>query len=87
MSEGHNGIAVDQLRALVERIERLDGEIKDLNADKSEVFKEAKSNGWDVNVLRKIIKARAMEDHKRKEETEIFALYAEALGLQMGLPL
>lgn len=81
MSEGHNGVNVGQLRSLVERIERLDADIKDLNTDKSEVFKEAKSAGYDTNIIRKIVKARAMDDNKRKEEAAILDLYLTALGM------
>jgi uncharacterized protein (UPF0335 family) len=73
-------IAGDQLRSIAERIERLDDEIKDLNSDKKEVYAEAKANGYDVAVLRKVIKIRSRDPDERKEEEAILDLYLSAIG-------
>lgn len=71
-------IAADQLRSIVERIERLEGEIRDLNGDKSEVYKEAKANGWDVAAIRKIV-AERRDENKASELREMVDLYRDAL--------
>ena len=74
-------VAKDQLKSIVERIERLDAEIKDLNSDKSDIYKEAKSNGFDVKVLRKVIADRRKDLSDREEFDYIYDLYASALGM------
>ena len=68
-------VAAGQLRDFVERIERLEEEIKELNADKSEIYKEAKLDGFDVKVLRKVVEARRMDRAERMEVESIFDLY------------
>lgn len=81
MSEaGHNGVHAGQLRAFVERIERVEGEIKDLNADKRDIYAEAKSTGFDVKVLKRVLAARRRDATERQEEDVIFGLYMAALG-------
>jgi uncharacterized protein (UPF0335 family) len=72
-------IAADQLASLIERIERLEEEIRDRNSDKSEVFKEAKGAGFDVAIMRKLIARRRMEPSARLEQDAILELYEEAL--------
>jgi uncharacterized protein (UPF0335 family) len=74
---GHNG----QIVSLVERAERLEEEIKSLNTDKSELFKEAKSNGFDVAALKKIIALRRIDPTKRQEQEAILDLYKTAMGM------
>jgi uncharacterized protein (UPF0335 family) len=69
-----------QLKAIVERVERLDAQIKDLNDDKADVFQEAKSTGLDVKILKRVIAARRKDPAKLREEDEIFALYMSAAG-------
>lgn len=76
-----DSIAAARLRSFIERIERLNEEIADLNAGKSDVFKEAKSTGFDVKVMRRIIQLRAMDDADRQERDAIEELYREALGM------
>lgn len=73
-------IAKDQLRAFVERIERIEEGIRDRNADKSEVYAEAKGGGYDVKVLKKVVAARRMDRSARQEQETIFDLYMSALG-------
>jgi uncharacterized protein (UPF0335 family) len=69
-----------QIKAIVERVERLDAQIKDLNDDKADVFQEAKSTGLDVKILKRVISARRKDPAKLREEDEIFDLYMSAVG-------
>ena len=85
---GHNsdahGIARDHLRAFVERIERLDEEAKALNDDRKDVYGEAKSMGFDVKILKKVIALRRKDDQERMEEDLILQTYLQALGMIEG---
>lgn len=83
MSE-HDAVAGDQLRAYVERIERLEEECKCINDDKKDVYAEAKGNGFDVKVLKQVIAYRRKPAHQREEEETIFDLYLAALGMAGG---
>lgn len=84
MSEiGHNGFAADELRQFIERIERLDEEISGLNADKSDVFKEAKGRGFDVKIMRTVLRLRKKDHAERQEEDAILDLYLSALGMTL----
>ena len=76
--QGHNG----QLQSIVERIENLDGEIKDLREGQKEIFTEAKSNGYDVKVLRKVIALRKQDPAARAEQSAIMETYLLALGME-----
>ena len=60
-------VAGDQLRAIVERIERVEEEIRELNEAKKEIFQEAKSNGFDAKVLREIVRLRKQDQQEREE--------------------
>tara|TARA_R110002110_G_scaffold349535_1_gene559684 strand:- start:145 stop:402 length:258 start_codon:yes stop_codon:yes gene_type:complete len=75
------GIAQDQLRSIVARIERLEEEKTVLATDIKEVYAEAKGNGFDVKILRKIMRLRKQEQSERLEEEEITDLYMHALGM------
>lgn len=77
--------AGEVLRSFIERIERLNEEIKALNADKSEVFKEAKGTGFDAGAMREVIKLRAMDYEKRNEREELVELYLSAIGTPIAL--
>lgn len=80
MSEpGHN--AREQLRSVVERIERLGEEIKGLRDDQKDIFAEAKGNGFDVKALRQIIRIRAEDPNKRAEREAILETYMTQLGM------
>ena len=75
------GIAKDQLRSIVARIERLEEEKTVLATDIKEVYAEAKGNGFDVKILRKIVRLRKIEQSERLEEEEITELYMHALDM------
>lgn len=74
-------IAKHKLRAVVERIERLEEEKKALSEDIKEVYAEAKGNGYDTKVLRRVISIRKQDRDERQEQESILDLYLEALGL------
>lgn len=81
------GIAGDQLRSLIERIERLNEETEALAADRKEVFAEARSAGFDVKAMRELIRLRKMEPQALREREEILELYKVALGMLADTPL
>jgi len=72
-------VAEKQIRAFVERIERLEEEIKDLQGDKSEMYQEAKANGYAVKVLKAVVAKRRKDPHEREEFDAVFSLYWEAM--------
>jgi uncharacterized protein (UPF0335 family) len=72
-------IAGDQLRAIVERIENIDGEIKELTEAKKEIFLEAKGNGFDVKVLREVIRVRKQDSKVRDERESLLEIYLQAI--------
>jgi uncharacterized protein (UPF0335 family) len=76
---GPADIPGDQLRTIVERIERLDEEIKELNEGKREIFAEAKSNGFDVKVLREVLRVRKKDKQERDEQETLLDLYMHAI--------
>ena len=82
MSEaGHNSVATDRLKSFIERVERLTEEKDALLADVREVFAEAKGTGFDVKIMRMIIKLRAMDANERQEQAAILDMYKTALNL------
>ena len=70
----------DQLKSIVQRIERLEEEKKTIADDIKEVYSEAKANGYDVKVLRKVISIRKRDLRERREEEAILDLYLQAVG-------
>ena len=74
-------IAADELRLLIERIERLESEKQGIADDISDVYSEGKSRGYDVKIMRQIVRLRKMESHDRAEMDAILDLYRAALGL------
>ncbi len=75
------GIAADRLRSLIERIERLEEEKKALSGDIRDVFAEAKSAGFDVKIMRTILKLRKMNAADRDEQEFLLDTYRKALDL------
>jgi uncharacterized protein (UPF0335 family) len=68
-----------KIRAFVERIENLDGEIQELNEQKKEVFAEAKGDGFDVKILKEIVKLRKQDEEERDERESMLDLYMRAM--------
>ena len=81
VSETSQTVAAGQLRALIERIERLEDEKKTLSEDIKEVYAEAKGTGFDTKALRTIIRLRKKDQAERQEEEAIIDLYKAALGM------
>jgi uncharacterized protein (UPF0335 family) len=75
------GIAADRLRYVVERVERLEEERKALASDIKDVLAEAKSAGFDVRVIRQIIRIRKQEPAEVEEQETLMDLYRRALGM------
>lgn len=75
------GAAAEQLRSLIERIERLEEEKANLQNDIKEVYAEAKSNGFDTKIMRKVVALRKKDKHEVAEEDELLSLYRAAIGL------
>lgn len=80
MSDAH-GVARDQLRAFVERIERLEEEKKTIADDIKDVYGEAKGTGFDTKILKKVIALRKKDEQERMEEDLILDTYLHALGM------
>lgn len=74
-------IAADQLRLLIERIERLEEEKRGIADDIKDVYGEAKSTGFDTKTMRTIVRLRRMEKHHRDEADALLETYRVALGL------
>jgi uncharacterized protein (UPF0335 family) len=74
-------VAADQLKAFIERIQRLHEEVKALNDDCRDVYAEAKANGFDVKILRQIIRLLRMDRDQRMEQEAILELYKQAIGM------
>lgn len=74
-------IAVGQLRAFIERIERLEGEKTEIADDIKGVYAELKGSGFDAKTVRAIIRLRKKDDHERQEEEAMLQLYMDALGM------
>jgi len=77
----------NQIKALVERIEKLEEEKAAIAGDIKEVFSEAKSNGYDVKILKKVLALRKQEASKRAEEQALLSVYMDALGMLADTPL
>jgi uncharacterized protein (UPF0335 family) len=75
------GIAADRLRSLVDRIERLEEERKALGGDIRDIYAEAKSAGFDVKVLRQLIRVRRQEPADVEEQETLLDVYRRALGM------
>ena len=81
------GIAADQLKSIVERIERLEEEKSGIASDIKDIFAEAKGNGFDVKALRTIMRMRKQDANERAEQETILETYMQALGMLVGTPL
>mgnify|MGYP005841026429 CR=1 FL=1 len=75
------GVSGERLRALIEKIERLEEEKRELQETIKEVFAEAKGDGFDVKVMRQLIRLRRIKPHERAETEELLETYKAALGM------
>ena len=73
--------AKEQLKAIIERIERLEEEKKTISDDIRDVYAEAKGNGYDVKALRTIVRMRKMDVDERREQQDVLDTYLHALGM------
>ena len=80
------GIAGDRLKSFIERIERLEEEKRDLATDIKEVYAEAKGVGFDVKIMRQIVKIRKMDQDELDEQETLLDVYKRALGMIPDLP-
>ncbi len=79
------GIAADRLRSFIERIERLEEEKAALAADIKEIYSEAKGTGFDVKVIRMVVRLRKMDQSDRQEQDAVLDLYKRALDIDLKL--
>lgn len=80
----NGGVAGEQLRAFVERIERLEEEKKAIADDVKDVYAEAKGNGYDTKILRQVVRLRKQEASERAEQEAVLDLYLQALGMRFA---
>ena len=76
---GPGGVAGDRLRAFVERIERLEEEIKQLSDDKKDIYAEATGDGFDVKILKEVIRLRKQDKNERDERDSLLDVYLHAI--------
>jgi len=85
---GHNSaFASDQLKSIIERIERMEEEKKAIADDIRDVYAEAKGNGFDVKALRAIVRLRKLDVDERREQEAVLETYMHALGMLADTPL
>ena len=72
-------VSGDQLCTIVERIEKVDEELKELSEAKKEIYQEAKSNGFDVTIFREVIRVRKQDQKERDEQELLLATYLQAI--------
>ena len=82
--DAKTNFAQGQLKAFIERIERLEEEKKAIAADIKEVYAEAKGTGFDTKIMRKVITLRKKDKAERQEEEALLDLYMSALGMVMS---
>ena len=78
------GIARDQLKSVIERIERLEEEKQAIADDIKEVYAEAKGNGFDTKIIRQVIRIRKQDTAERQEQEALLDVYLAALGMALS---
>ena len=80
---GHNsgGISGERLRSFIQRIENVESDIADRQADRKEIYAELKGSGFNQSIVRQIIRIRKIEIEKRRENDELLSLYKSAIGM------
>ena len=81
------GVAGDRIRSIIERVERLEEEIKDLMEAKKEIFAEAKGEGLDVKILKEILKIRKQDKDERDEHETLLDVYLRAMDAPASAPI
>lgn len=81
------GVATEQLKSIIGRLEKLEEEKSNISADIRDVYSEAKGGGFDVKAIRAIIKIRKQDAAQREEEEVTLAVYLSALGMLSDTPL
>jgi uncharacterized protein (UPF0335 family) len=76
---GRDEISGNQLRSIVERLERIEDEIKELTEAKKEIFLEAKSNGFEIRIVREVIRVRKEDQKEREERQSLLEVYLQAM--------
>ena len=74
-------VAREQLKSIIERVERLEEEKQAIAGDIRDIYAEAKANGYDVKTLRKVVQLRKKDSDQREEEEAMLTLYLHALGM------
>lgn len=81
MADDVSGVTPDRLRSFIERIENLEEEKRAVAEQVKEVFAEARNEGFDVRIMREVLKLRRMKPHDRAEQDELLEVYLTALGM------
>ncbi|TXM66819.1 MULTISPECIES: DUF2312 domain-containing protein [unclassified Methylobacterium] len=81
------GVAGDRIRSIIERVEKVDEEIKDLMEAKKEIFLEAKGEGLDVKILKEILKLRKLDQDERDEHETLLDVYMRAMDAPSPAPM
>jgi len=84
---GHSGVAADELRQFVERIEKLEEEKQGIASDIKDVYAELKGRGFDTKAVRQIVRLRKQDHAERQEREAILETYMSALGMLAETPL
>jgi uncharacterized protein (UPF0335 family) len=79
--EDSSGISADRLRSFIKRIEKLEEDKSAVSEDLKEVYSEAKGTGFDVKIIRQIVRLRKIELESRREQEELLDLYKSAIGM------
>lgn len=81
MTYPNNGVAADLLQSFIDRVERLNEEKSAINADISDIYKEAKGQGFDTKVIKRIVADRAKDSADLAEFQAVYELYCDAIGM------
>jgi uncharacterized protein (UPF0335 family) len=81
------GVAGDRIRSIIERVEKVEEEIKDLMEAKKEIFLEAKGEGLDVKILKEILKLRKLDQDERDEHETLLDVYMRAMDAPSPAPM
>jgi len=82
---GHNSdtASASKIKSFVERVEKMESEKRDISQDIKEIYAEAKGTGFDVKTIKKLVKLRAIETEKRREEQALLETYAAAIQMDL----